>query len=83
MKILKVDGVDNRGDEEVAFGYVYFTDGARISYHNTTDPQTGETTWNVGGSGGGHWPELEEWHEERALTHLRKHGAKMPNDAAA
>ena len=83
MKILKIDGVDNRGNEEIAFGFIYFNDGTRISFHNTSDKDTGEARWNTGGNGGSGWPGIEEWHQERAQSHLRQHGARMPSDTAA
>jgi hypothetical protein len=29
---LKVDGIDNRGTNEVPYGFVYFTDGLRVNF---------------------------------------------------
>jgi len=83
MKILKIDGVDNRGDEQRAFGYVYFNDGVRVSYANMPEKTTGKPAWQVGKPGDGPWPDPERWHYERALAHLTEHGARMPDDAAA
>lgn len=32
-----VEGVDNRGDAEVPYGYVYFSDGVRVGFGDTRD----------------------------------------------
>lgn len=80
---MKIESIDNRGDDEVPFGYVYFDDGARTAYAKFTDEDTGDVEWKLSGPGSSHWKLPTARHDLMALTHLKEHGPKMPDDAAA
>jgi len=38
--MAKVKDIDNRGEENVPFGYVYFTDGNRLGFGDMRDGRT-------------------------------------------
>ncbi len=62
---VEITGIDNRGDEAVPFGYVYFSDDVRVGF--------GDTRGGIGDHGlfGGNWGVPTERHytlAEEALT---------------
>jgi hypothetical protein len=65
---LVVSSFDNRGTEDHPFGFVYFTDGARIAYG----------AYVVAGSGG--WGETTPAHVVAAVAHLNANGLDIEAD---
>lgn len=64
MSVIGVEWHDNRGTDEVAFGFVYFTDGKRVAY---------TSSGGVTGSSGG-WGILFPEHVEAATNYLKEKG---------
>lgn len=56
---LKVENMDNRGGDEVSYGFIYFNDGTRIVYADRTVHD---------GTGG--WDPITREHRELAQKHL-------------
>lgn len=56
---LTVTGTDNRGTDEVPYGFVYFSDGKRVVYSGTDVHE---------GTGG--WEPVTEEHRELAREYL-------------
>lgn len=65
---LQVTGYDNRGDGEVAFGFVYFSDERRVAY-TTNDGVVADAT--------GGWPAVTATHVRLATEHLRAEGVPL------
>lgn len=63
---LKAEGFENRGDDEHPFGYVYFSDGARLPFAlgSIWEPTPPEP----------YWPEADGYHLRLAIKHLAGHG---------
>lgn len=59
MPKLAVSHRDNRGDSEFAFGFIYFTDGRRVTYMNDEVHD---------GTGG--WPAITSTHRQLAQQYL-------------
>lgn len=59
--MVQVDSYDNRGGDEVAYGFVYFTDGRRVAY-TSSNGVVGEVT--------GGWPGITADHESAAIDYL-------------
>lgn len=57
---------DNRGTEDVPFGFVYFDDGKRCAYARGVGEHDGVST----GTGG--WPEVGMDHVHEAQRYLRE-----------
>lgn len=49
--MLKVESIDNRGDNEVPYGFVYFSDNARVVYAYTPGGETHGAHKESGGWG--------------------------------
>lgn len=73
---LVVTGGDNRGDAEVPFGYLYFSDDYRAGYALI------DGEWSVVG-GGNYWPQPTALHIKVATDYLKEHGAPDPQYQAA
>jgi hypothetical protein len=44
MMALKIESWENRGDDEVPFGFVYFSDGSRVVF---TDKEIRSSNWGT------------------------------------
>ena len=65
MSELKVTAVDNRGDAELAYGFVYFTDSRRVGYTSTKGVDKDVT---------GNWGGITDTHVRLASDYLRTTG---------
>lgn len=65
--ILRAESADNRGTEDVPYGFVYFTDGMRVAYtgNRNADGMTYEITDTSGG-----WGPVTEIHRRMAREYL-------------
>lgn len=68
MTSLLATGYDNRGDIEVAYGFVYFSDGRRVAYTSTDGVVTSAT---------GGWPAVTGEHVAVAEEYLRGQGIQV------
>ena len=67
--ILRVTEMDNRGTKDIDYGFVYFSDGLRVTYTST---KTGENLeYHVGESSGG-WGPITETHKRLASEYLSR-----------
>ena len=62
MSELTVTGIDNRGDQTTAFGFVYFSDGVRVGFSR-------EGIWASRG-----WGPVQRQHFALAESKLRERG---------
>lgn len=62
---LTVVNYDNRGGAEVAYGYVYFSDGTRVAY-TSLDGVAADAT--------GGWEPITDRHEQLAKVYLAAQG---------
>lgn len=60
---LTVNGFDNRGGDEVGFGFFYFSDGLRVAY-TTIEGVVADAT--------GGWDPITPEHEELAKAKLKE-----------
>lgn len=74
---MEITEIDNRGDDEVPFGFVYFKDNTRIAYAKNGD------TWQFSGSGSNFYHSPTIRHELAAKEHLEQHGPTVPKVQAA
>jgi hypothetical protein len=59
---------ENRGTDDVAFGYVYFADGSRVGYSSDG------TVWQPRTNGGGEYRKVTPAHLRMALKMLKDEG---------
>lgn len=62
---LTVESIENRGNSEVAFGFVYFSDGTRVAYTSTDGVRKDVT---------GGWDEIADEHVSLAQAALKEKG---------
>lgn len=65
MSEPKVADHENRGNSEVAYGFVYFEDGTRVAY-TSLDGVAADAT--------GGWEPITDRHADAATTYLRAQG---------
>lgn len=68
---LAVTGHDNRGTEDVPYGFVYFNDDRRVAYtseHGVVERATGG------------WGVVSAAHVKAAKDYLKSEGVKIPTD---
>lgn len=73
-----VEGVDNRGDENVPYGYVYFSDGVRVGFGDTRD---GMGAFGLFGGQAG-WPVPKTTHFTLATKALNEMFPKIAGEYA-
>lgn len=74
---MEITEIDNRGTDEVPFGFVYFKDGTRIAYSKL------DSKWEFSGSGSNFHRSPTIRHELAAKEHLEQHGPTVPEVQAA
>ena len=65
------------------FGYIIFSDLARLAYTRPVLAGLGGPQWRLGGPGTTTWPPVTDAHHDMALDHLNTYGTEIPNVAAA
>jgi len=70
MSDIKVSHADNRGDDEMQFGFVYFTDGRRVVYITREGRQIVPPEASTGG-----WAPITSSHVRAAQAALDKWAA--------
>lgn len=65
--MIRIDGHENLGGEEVAWGFVYFSDGGRVAYSSVRGVTQGIT-------GGWHDVAITDSHVAAAEKYLTKEG---------
>lgn len=65
MSTLQATSHDNRGSDEVPFGFVYFNDDRRVAYAH-------KVTFGTGG-----WPRVTAEHVRLAQQYLTAHGISL------
>lgn len=70
--ILEATEADNRGTDDVPYGFVYFSDGLRVAYTgNRVGDEYGTTmTYEITDTSGG-WGPVTETHRRLAGAYLR------------
>lgn len=75
--VLQVESHDNRGTDEVPYGFVYFNDNKRVSY--AAHPDTAGGPRVTGGTGG--WSPITRTHVRLATNYLIEQGVLQPPPA--